>query len=205
MNSKKAIRVDLQLIADLITPGSRVLDVGCGDGQLLDYLVTEKKVQGRGLEISPEGVNACVAKGLSVVQGDAEEDLGYYPDYAFDFVILSQTLQATHHPDQIVKDLLRLGKHAIVSFPNFGHWRVRSHLFFKGRMPVNNTLPYQWYNSPNMHFCTIKDFIVMCDEMGVTIERSIALDADGQGHRIRTSLFFANLLGEQAVFLLRKD
>ncbi|MDV7339509.1 methionine biosynthesis protein MetW [Terasakiella sp. A23] len=201
----KSIRVDLQVIADLIEPGSRVLDVGCADGQLLDYLVKEKNCQGRGLEISPEGVNECVAKGLSVVQGDAEEDLGYYPDNAFDFVILSQTLQATHHPDQIVQDLLRLGKHAIVSFPNFGHWRVRSYLFFNGRMPVNKTLPYQWYNSPNMHFCTIKDFIVMCDEMGVTIERSIALDAAGQAHRVRTNLFFANLLGEQAVFLLRKN
>ncbi|GGF65102.1 methionine biosynthesis protein MetW [Terasakiella brassicae] len=205
MNNAKAIRVDLQIIADMIEPGARVLDVGCSDGQLLEYLVKEKNVRGRGLEISPNGVNACVAKGLSVVQGDAEEDLGYYPDNGFDFVILSQTLQATHHPDQIVKDLLRLGKRAIVSFPNFGHWRVRSYLFFKGRMPVNESMPYQWYNSPNTHFCTIKDFIVMCDEMGVTIERSIALDADGQAHRIRTNLFFANLLGEQAVFLLRKD
>lgn len=205
MNSAKSIRVDLQIIADMIEPGSRVLDVGCSDGQLLDYLVNEKGVSGRGLEISPEGVNLCVAKGLSVVQGDAEEDLGYYPEDAFDFVILSQTLQATHHPDQMVKDLLRLGKRVIVSFPNFGHWRVRSYLFFHGRMPVNKTLPYQWYNSPNMHFCTIKDFICMCDDMGVTIERSIALDAAGQAYRIRTNLFFANLLGEQAVFLLRKD
>jgi len=205
MNNIKSIRVDLQVIADMIEPGSRVLDVGCSDGQLLDYLVKEKGVSGRGLEISPEGVNQCVNKGLSVVQGDAEEDLGYYPDNAFDFVILSQTLQATHHPDQIVKDLLRLGKHAIVSFPNFGHWRVRSYLFIHGRMPVNDTLPYEWYNSPNMHFCTIKDFIAMCDEMDVTIERSVALDADGKAHRVRTNLFFANLLGEQAVFLLRKD
>lgn len=205
MNNIKSIRVDLQIIADMIEPGSRVLDVGCSDGQLLDYLVNEKGVAGRGLEISPQGVNACVEKGLSVVQGDAEEDLGYYPDNAFDYVILSQTLQATHHPDQIVKDLLRLGKHAIVSFPNFGHWRVRSYLFFNGRMPVNETLPYQWYNSPNMHFCTIKDFIVMCDDLGVTIERSVALDADGNARRVRTNLFFANLFGEQAVFLLRKD
>ncbi len=205
MNSIKSIRVDLQIIADMITPGSRVLDVGCSDGQLLDYLVNEKGVSGRGLEISPEGVNLCVSKGLSVVQGDAEEDLGYYPDNAFDFVILSQTLQATHHPDQMVKDLLRLGKHAIVSFPNFGHWRVRSFLFFKGRMPVNETLPYEWYNSPNMHFCTIKDFIKMCDDLGVTIERSVALDADGNARRVRTNLFFANWFGEQAVFLLRKD
>ena len=205
MNNIKNIRVDLQLIADMIEPGSRVLDVGCSDGQLLDYLVTEKDISGRGLEISPKGVNQCVSKGLSVVQGDAEEDLGYYPDNAFDYVILSQTLQATHHPDQIVKDLLRLGKRAIVSFPNFGHWRVRKYLLFNGRMPVNETLPYEWYNSPNLHFCTINDFIAMCDDLGITIEKSLALDADGKAHRIRTSLFFANLLGEQAVFLLHKD
>lgn len=204
MNKAKLIRVDLQLIADMIEDNSRVLDVGCSDGQLLDYLVTNKNARGRGLEISPEGVNQCVAKGLSVVQGDAEEDLHYYPDDAFDYVILSQTLQATHHPDQIVKDLLRLGKRVIVSFPNFGHWRVRSYLFFKGRMPVNKTLPYEWYNSPNMHFCTIKDFIALCDTLDVEVERSIALAADGSAHRIKTNLFFANLLGEQAVFLIRQ-
>lgn len=198
------IRVDLQIIADMIEPGSRVLDVGCSDGQLLEYLVREKGVTGRGLEISHEGVNQCVAKGLSVVQGDAEEDLGYYPDEAFDYVIMSQTLQATHRPREVVENLLRLGKRAIVSFPNFGHWRVRSYLFFKGRMPVNDTLPYEWYNSPNMHFCTIKDFLMLCAEMDVTIERSVALDAQGSAHRIRTSWFFANLLGEQAVFLLKR-
>jgi len=204
MNSIKSIRVDLQIIADMIEPNSRVLDVGCSDGQLLDYLVTEKKVRGRGLEISPEGVHQCVARGLSVVQGDAEEDLHYYPDGAFDYVILSQTLQATHHPDQMVKDLLRLGKRVIVSFPNFGHWRVRSYLFFKGRMPVNKTLPYQWYNSPNMHFCTIKDFGALCDELDVEVEKSVALGADGTAHRMGTNMMLANLLGEQAVFLIRQ-
>lgn len=204
MTPVKTIRVDLQIVADMIEPGSRVLDVGCSDGQLLDYLVTEKNVTGRGLEISPEGVNKCVAKGLSVVQGDAEEDLGYYPDAAFDYVIMSQTLQATHHPRAVVENLLRLGKYAIVSFPNFGHWRVRSYLFFKGRMPVNATLPYEWYNSPNMHFCTIKDFLALCEEMNVTIERSVALDAQGSAHRIRSGWFLANLLGEQAVFLLKR-
>lgn len=205
MIMSKSIRVDHQQIADMIEPGSRVLDVGCGDGALLEYLVQEKQVKGRGLELSPDGVNLCVSRGLSVVQGDAEQDLDYYPDNAFDYVILSQTLQATHHPDKIVKDLLRLGERAIVSFPNFGHWRVRWYLATQGRMPVNETLPYEWYNSPNMHFCTIKDFIVLCDQMNITIEKSVALDANGQARRIRTGLFLANLLGEQAVFLLRKS
>ena len=200
----KTIRTDLQIIADLIEPGTRVLDVGCGDGQLLDFLVNEKGVQGRGLEISREGVNNCLTRGLSVVQGDAEEDLNYYPDNAFDFVILSQTLQATNRPDLLVQDLLRVGKRVVVSFPNFGYWKVRSYLFFNGRMPVNENLPYEWYNSPNMHFCTIKDFLVMCDEMDITIERSIALDGKGRARRVRTNVFLANLLGEQGFFLLHK-
>lgn len=200
----KTIRQDLQIIADLIEPDSRVLDVGCGDGQLLDFLVNEKGVAGRGLEISREGVNNCLTRGLSVVQGDAEEDLNYYPDNAFDFVILSQTLQATNRPDLLVQDLLRIGKRVVVSFPNFGYWKVRNHLFFKGRMPVNENLPYEWYNSPNKHFCTIKDFLIMCEEMGVTIERSIALDGKGRSRRVRTNIFLANLLGEQGFFLLHK-
>jgi len=199
----KSIRVDLQLIADMVAPNTRVLDVGCGEGVLLDYLYRFKHVDGRGIELSMEGVRAAVGHGLSVIQGDADTDLKDYPSGAFDFVILSQTLQATYDPKGVVEQMLRIGRHAIVSFPNFGHWRVRSQLFFKGRMPVTASLTYQWFNTPNIHFCTIRDFVTMCREMGVTIERSVALDAYGrvigwaQGP-------LANLWAEQAVFLLRK-
>ncbi|MGB0749098.1 MAG: methionine biosynthesis protein MetW [Magnetospiraceae bacterium] len=200
---RKSIRVDQQLIADMIDPGSKVLDVGCGDGTLLSYLFQEKKVDGRGLELSVAGVNACVAEGLSVIQGDADQDLIHYPTQGFDYVILSQTLQAMRAPRTAVQQLLRIGRRAIVSFPNFGHWRVRSHLFFKGRMPVNDSLPYEWYDTPNIHFCTIRDFVVLCEELGITIERSIALDADGNTRGIRSGLLMANLFGEQAVFLLK--
>lgn len=203
-STRKLIRVDLQLISEMIEPNSRVLDVGCSEGELLNHLVYNRNIDARGIELSTEGVNACVANGLSVIQGDAETDLIDYPDDAFDYVILSQTLQAMRNPKDIVMELLRIGKRAIVSFPNFGHWRARIHLAIKGRMPVNKTLPHQWYDTPNIHFCTIRDFIVMCDELGVTIERSIALDSQGNVRRIRSGLFAANLFGEQGVFLLSK-
>ncbi|MCW8861185.1 MAG: methionine biosynthesis protein MetW [Rhodospirillales bacterium] len=203
-HNRMLTRVDLQLVAGMIDPGSRVLDVGSGDGTLLDHLVNEKKVDGRGLEISTAGVNACVSAGLSVIQGNADTDLAAYPDQAFDYVILSQTLQTMHAPREALTQLLRIGRRAIVSFPNFGHWRVRLNLLVRGRMPYNETLPHEWYDTPNIHLCTIRDFIVLCDELGITIERSIALDAAGNQRRIRTGLFMANLLGEQAVFLLRR-
>jgi len=203
-SARKSIRVDLQVISEMIEPNSRVLDVGCSEGELLTHLVYNRNIDARGIELSTEGVNACVANGLSVIQGDAETDLIDYPDHAFDYVILSQTLQAMYNPKDILVELLRIGKRAIVSFPNFGHWRARLHLAIKGRMPVNKTLPYEWYDTPNIHFCTIRDFIVLCDELGITIERSIALDSMGTVRRIRSGLFAANLLGEQGVFLLSK-
>ncbi|TIS83957.1 MAG: methionine biosynthesis protein MetW, partial [Mesorhizobium sp.] len=147
-------RVDLEVVANLIPPQSRVLDVGSGDGSLLELLQETKQVDGRGLELSQRGVNECVARGLSVIQGDADKDLEFYPDKGFDFVVLSQTLQATRNPKLVLDELLRIGNRAIVSFPNFGHWRVRLSLFVKGRMPVTKDLPYSWYDTPNIHFCT---------------------------------------------------
>lgn len=196
------IRVDLRLIADMVEPGSRVLDIGCGDGELLYHLVHEKQVDGRGIELSQAGVNACVSHGLSVIQGDADTDLKNYPSDAFDYVILSQTLQATRDPRGVMAQLVRIGRRAIVSFPNFGHWQVRWHLLAKGRMPVTNSLPLKWYNTPNIHLCTILDFAALCEELGIVVERALIINSDGRASEIR-SLRRANLLGEQGMFLLR--
>lgn len=200
----KGIRVDLQLIADMIEPGSRVLDIGCGNGALLEYLSHEKQVDGRGIEISTQGVQACVSAGLSVVQGDVETDLKNYPDNAFDYVILSQTLQAMMAPKTMLEQMTRIGKHVIVSLPNFAYWRVRLFIMFKGRMPVSENLPYEWYDTPNIHFCTIRDFVDLAKDMGLTIEQSLFLDDEGASRTIGNSIFLANWFGEQAVFLLKK-
>ncbi|MFZ5792557.1 MAG: methionine biosynthesis protein MetW [Pseudomonadota bacterium] len=202
--NRASIRVDLQLIADMIQPKTRVLDVGCGDGALLDYLVHFKQVDGRGMELSQAGVNACVAQGLSVIQGDADTDLADYPSDAFDYVVLSQTLQATHNPLAVLLQLARIGRRAIVSFPNFGHWRVRWHLGAMGRMPVTPTLPATWYDTPNIHLCTIRDFFELCRARSIAIERAIAINAYGRARPIR-SLHLANLLGEQGLFLLKRS
>ena len=197
------IRADLQLIADMIEPGARVLDIGCGDGTLLEHLVFVKQVTGRGIELSQEGVNACVSRGLSVIQGDADTDLTDYPAGAFDYAILSQTLQATHDPRHVLEQLVRIGRRAVVSFPNFGHWRSRLYLLCRGRMPVTDALPVSWYETPNIHFCTIRDFSALCAEVGVTVERSLSLDAGGRAAP-QQSLRLANLLGQSGLFLLRK-
>jgi methionine biosynthesis protein MetW len=198
------VRVDLQLIADMITPASRVLDVGCGDGTLLDYLAHFKQVDGRGIEIRQAEVTKAVTHGLSVIQGDAETDLRIYPSGAFDFVVLSQTLQAVRHPLVMLQQLLRVGRRVIVSFPNFGHWRVRWQLLWRGRMPVTESLEHRWFDTPNIHLCTIRDFIDMCRELGITIEQSLAVSHAGRVRQFR-SIGFANLFGEQGVFLLSRE
>ena len=201
---RNGIRVDLQLVADMVEPGSRVLDVGCGDGDLLAYLARTKQVDGRGIELSQAGVNASVARGLSVIQGDADTDLVDFPDRAFDYVILSQTLQATRWPREVLGHMLRIGDKAIVSFPNFGHWRVRWQLGVGGRMPVTGTLREPWWGTPNIHLCTIRDFVALCDELDVRVERALTLDASGRADRLGRSAWYANLFGEQGVFLLTR-
>ncbi len=204
MSMNHDARVDLAMVAGLIDPRARVLDVGCGDGALLDLLITDKQIDGRGIEISQRGVNECVARGLSVIQGDADTDLSHYPDQGFDYVILSQTLQATRNPKEVLEQLLRIGRHAIVSFPNFGHWRVRLSLLLRGRMPVTRDLAYSWYDTPNIHFCTIRDFVALCEEIGATVESATALDGNGQKIGVSLPWWFWNFFGQQAVFLLRK-
>src|SRR5437762_1760561 len=196
------LRRDLRLIAEMIESGSRVLDIGCGDGALLAYLAREKAVDARGMELSQSGVNACVRHGLSVIQGDADRDLEAFPNGAFDVVVLSQTLQATRQPRLVLEELLRIGKRAIVSFPNFGFWRIRLSLCFRGRMPVTEILNNSWYDTPNIHLCTIRDFVVLCDQIGTRIERSLTLDRHGRPFTLDPRGNLANLLAEQGVFVL---
>ncbi|MEI8395133.1 MAG: methionine biosynthesis protein MetW [Rhodospirillaceae bacterium] len=202
--SNSPIRADLQMIADMIEPGARVLDVGCGDGTLLAHLVHTKGVDGRGLELSMDGVKFCVNHGLSVIQGDADTDLKDYPSHAFDYVILSQTLQAMRAPRDVLEHLVRIGRRAIVSLPNFGHWRVRLWLLGTGRMPVTRRLGHEWWNTPNIHLCTITDFVELTKEMGIRIEDTVILDRWDRV-RGRGSGGFANLIAEQAVFLLHRE
>jgi methionine biosynthesis protein MetW len=200
----RRIRVDLQLVADLVAPGTRVLDVGCGDGTLLSYLAAFKQVDARGLEISMARVRAAVSQGLSVIQGNLETDLKDYPDQAFDYAILSQTLQATVNPRAVLQDLLRIARRAIVSLPNFGHWKVRWSLLVGGRMPMTPTLPDQWYDTPNIHLCTILDFVDLCRAMNVRIEQGFALNAQGLKQGFSATGWLANLFSEQAVFVLTR-
>lgn len=199
-----AERIDLQVITDYVEPGARVLDVGCEDGALLERLEAEKNVEGHGIELSQKGVNLAVARGLSVVQGDADHDLANYPDQAFDFVILSQTLQATRNPRLVMESLLRIGRKVVVSFPNFGHWRIRAQFLARGQMPITENLPYSWYDTPNIHFFTVRDFMLLIEEIDAKIEAAAALSTKGRKLPNAVPLSVWNLYADQAVFLLTR-
>ena len=197
-------RSDHQLIAEMVSVGARVLDVGCGDGSLLQLLQDTRSVDGRGIEISRSKVNACVARGLSVIQGDADNDLDDYPDQAFDYAVLSLTVQATRYPKTVLKNLLRIGRHAIVSFPNFGHWEIRAKLLLTGRMPVTRNLPETWYLSPDAHLCSIADFADLCEAVDAEVEQAVAFNSWGRRLPINRSIRLQNVFGEKAVFLLKQ-
>ena len=198
------MKQEFKIIADNIENNTRVLDVGCGDGVLIEYLKKEKNVDVRGLEISKDKVQICISKGLTVIEGNAEIDLKQFPNNSFDYVVLSQTLQAFVNPEKVINELLRVGKRAIVTIPNFGFWKVRLHLLLKGTMPVTKALPDEWYNTPNLHMCTIKDFVRFSNIMNFKIFKSIALNDKNMTKIDRSNLFFKNLFSELGIFLIVK-
>ena len=197
-------REDFREIRRLVRPASRVLEIGCGEGALLELLARDLGVDGRGLEISPEGVSACLARGLAVVQGDADRDLADYPTKAFDYAILSQTLQQVRDPRAVLSELLRIAERAIVSLPNFGHWRVRWSLLTRGRMPMTAELPEPWWSTPNIHLCTLRDFTDLCRELDVTIETCAALTRGQPARRIDPNRPIENWRAEEALFLIQQ-
>jgi methionine biosynthesis protein MetW len=200
----KNMRLDLRLIAEMIPSGARVLDIGCGDGALLAHLAAEKGADARGIEIDMAAATDAVARGLAVIHGDADNDLVFFPDQAFDYVVLSRTLQAVERPREVLRQMLRIGRHAVVSFPNFGHWEVRWKLLVNGRMPDTETWDRPWYETPNIHPCTILDFVALAEREGYVIERWLAVDERGLKAAWRRSLRLANIFGQQALFLLRR-
>jgi methionine biosynthesis protein MetW len=204
LNLPAAERQDFQEILRLVRPGARVLDVGCGEGALLDLLRQNKGVDGRGIEIGAEGVAACLARGLAVMQGDADRDLEEFPAETFDYAILSQTLQAVRQPRKVLSDLLRLAERAIVSFPNFGHWRVRLSLLTKGRMPDTPALPEPWWSTPNIHLCTLRDFTELCADLNLRIEAATSLSDRRPARAIDPARPIENWRAEQALFLLSR-
>ena len=200
MNNK---RIDLELITSLVDKETRVLDIGCGNGELLESLKRKRKVIGQGLELKQERVNQCVAKGLSAIQGDADKDLGLYPNQSFDCVILSQTIQATGQPKLILDELIRIGKKAIVSIPNFGYWKIRLSLAINGKMPITKKLSHNWHDTPNIHLCTILDFINLCKELNIKIEKTIILSSKKTKSYNGTPNKLSNLISEEAIFLIK--
>ena len=202
---KHQIRYDLEIIAGLIKSNSKVLDIGCGDGELLQFLIRTKNIDGRGLEISQTQVSKALLRGLSVIHGNAENDLTIYPNRSFDYAVLSQTIQAMHRPKEILDEMLRIAEFAVVSIPNFAHFRNRFHLLFKGTMPVNKTIPFEWYETPNIHFCSIKDFEKLCVDSGFKIERKIFLTSKYRFINCLKKSFIANLFAEFGIFLISKN
>ena len=200
----KTLRPDLQAIANLVQTGASLLDVGCGEGDLISWLQTHKQVKGRGIELSQSGVNRSIGRGLSVIQGDADTDLQYYPDQAYDYAILSQTLQTLRAPKDVLEQLVRIARHAIVSVPNFAHWKNRVYLALNGRMPVTKTLSHEWYDTPNIHFCTITDFVHLCDALHLTIEKRLYVTHQGVPAYFNNKGPFANIFGEQGIFMIRR-
>ena len=198
------MKPEFKIISDLIDKNSLVLDVGCGDGILMEFLVKEKEVNIRGIEISKAKVQNCIAKGLTIIEGNAEDDLRQFPDKSFDYVILSQTLQAFLNPEKVINELLRIGKQAIVTIPNFGYWKIRLHLLLKGTMPVTRTLPDEWYNTPNIHLCTIKDFVFFSKDKNFKLSKSIALKNNQPSLIANFNLIVKNLSSNLGIFLIER-
>ena len=198
------MKTEYKIIADIIENNSSILDVGCDDGSLMEFLKINKSNNIRGIEISKEKVQNCIAKGLTVIEGNAEFDLKQFPNDSFDYVVLGQTLQAFVNPELVIKELLRVGKKAIITIPNFGHWRVRLNLLIKGTMPITNSLPHNWYNTPNIHMCTIKDFVKFSEIIGFKIFKSLALKNKKISNINNSNLFLKNLFGELGIFLIEK-
>jgi methionine biosynthesis protein MetW len=198
------MKQEFKIISNLINKNTRVLDVGCGDGTLMEYLKDRRKIDIRGIEISKNNVQKCLSKGLTVIEGDAEKDLLQFPDSSFDFVILSQTLQAFLTPEIVIKELLRVGKKAVVTIPNFGFWKVRLHLLLKGTMPITKNLPDEWYNTPNLHMCTLKDFYNFCENRNIKLDQSIALKNEKISTVNKLNLNIKNLSAELGIFLIER-
>ena len=198
------MKPEFKIISTLIKKGSHVLDIGCSDGILMEYLRDEKKVNIRGIEISKSKVQNCIAKGLTVIEGNAEKDLKQFPNNSFDYVVLSQTLQAFLNPENVIKELLRIGKQAIVTIPNFGYWKIRLHLLLKGTMPVTRTLPEEWYNTPNIHLCTIKDFVFFSKKKEFKLSKSIAMRSNKVSYINNVNLNMKNLSANLGIFLIEK-